>query len=120
MPRARDPNRDKAYKIWLEHNGNITNRAIAEQLNIDEKKIAVWKQRDQWNVIQQTKKNVVQQNKGTKKKKKRSGNPNPKNQFTERNQAARKHGLFSRYMPKETLEIMEMIAGSNPVDLLWM
>ena len=50
----------------------------------------------------------------------RSGNPNPKNTFAERNSKALKHGLFSRYMPKETLEIMGMVAGSNPVDLLWM
>lgn len=34
----------------------------------------------------------------------RRGNPNPPNQFTERNQAATKHGLFSRYIPQETLE----------------
>ncbi|KQL57225.1 MULTISPECIES: phage terminase small subunit [Bacillaceae] len=52
-------------------------------------------------------------------KKKRSGNPNPQNQFTERNSAALKHGLFSRYMPKETLEIIGMLEDANPVDLLW-
>lgn len=31
-----------------------------------------------------------------------------------------KHGLFSRYMPQETLDIMGKIAGADPVDLLWM
>lgn len=31
-----------------------------------------------------------------------------------------KHGLFSRYMPQETLDIMGMIAGADPVNLLWM
>ncbi|MCR8981631.1 phage terminase small subunit-related protein [Brevibacillus laterosporus] len=54
MPRERNPNRDKAYKIWLEHNGNITNRQIAEMLGENEKVIAVWKQRDKWNVVQQS------------------------------------------------------------------
>jgi hypothetical protein len=38
MARARDPNRDKAYNLWKEHNGEITNREIANQLDIDEKK----------------------------------------------------------------------------------
>lgn len=49
----------------------------------------------------------------------RSGNPNPKNQFTERNTAALKHGLFSRYIPQETLAIMGMMDKDNPADLIW-
>ncbi|WP_342480059.1 terminase small subunit [Paenibacillus sp. FSL L8-0340] len=61
MPRARDPNRDRALEVWREHGGEITNRQIAEQLDIDEKKVAVWKQRDKWNVVQQSSDNVVQQ-----------------------------------------------------------
>jgi len=54
MLRERNPNRDKAYKIWLEHSGDITNRQIAEMLGENEKVIAVWKQRDKWNVVQQS------------------------------------------------------------------
>ncbi|MEK4237655.1 phage terminase small subunit-related protein [Paenibacillus sp. FSL H7-0714] len=41
MPRARDPNRDRALEIWREHGGEITSRQISEQLDIDEKKVAV-------------------------------------------------------------------------------
>ncbi|TQK74963.1 uncharacterized protein YjcR [Brevibacillus sp. AG162] len=52
MPRERNPNRDRAYQIWLEHNGNVTNRQIAEMLGVNEKVIAVWKQRDKWKVVQ--------------------------------------------------------------------
>ncbi|WP_339316889.1 terminase small subunit [Paenibacillus sp. FSL R10-2734] len=66
MPRARDPNRDRALEIWREHGGEITNRQIAEQLDIDEKKVAVWKQRDKWNVVQQSTNKVVQQPKEKK------------------------------------------------------
>ena len=46
MARVRSPNRDKAYEIYKEHDGNITNREIASILNEDEKVIAVWKSRD--------------------------------------------------------------------------
>ncbi|MEK3868080.1 phage terminase small subunit [Paenibacillus sp. FSL H7-0716] len=67
MARARDPNRDHAKQIWLDHGGNITNRHIAEQLSIDEKKVAVWKQRDKWNVVQQSSDSVVQQKRGAPK-----------------------------------------------------
>lgn len=59
MPRQRSPNRDRAFDIYREHNGDITNRQIAEMLNENEKTIAVWKQRDKWNVTG----NVVQQKK---------------------------------------------------------
>ena len=70
MAKIRDPARDEAKKIYLE-NKDITNREIANRLNVDEKKIATWKYRDNWDNTSK-KKNVVQQNKGrstTNKKK---------------------------------------------------
>lgn len=70
MARARSPARDKAFDIYKEHKGKITNRAIAEMLDVDEKKIAVWKSRDKWNDVQQTKSKVVQQKKMKSKPKK--------------------------------------------------
>jgi uncharacterized protein YjcR len=35
------------------------------------------------------------------------------------NQNAKKHGFFSKYIPKETLEIMGMLDEKDPADLLW-
>ncbi|MBU5268908.1 hypothetical protein HF847_04985 [Clostridium cochlearium] len=49
MARARSPNRDRAFKIYKEHNGDITNREIAKILNISEKTIGGWKCKDKWN-----------------------------------------------------------------------
>lgn len=49
MPRARDPNRDKAFEIFKEHSGDITNRKIAEMLNCPEKSTGGWKSKDKWN-----------------------------------------------------------------------
>ena len=60
MAKIRDPARDEAKKIYLENKG-ITNREIANRLNVDEKKIATWKYRDNWDNTSK-KKNVVQQN----------------------------------------------------------
>ncbi len=68
MPRARDPNRDKAHEIYIQHSGNITNREIANTLGVDEKVVAVWKQRDKWNVVQQSKKSCTTKNDNNKKK----------------------------------------------------
>lgn len=67
MARERDPNRDKAFEIWKQHNGNITNREIAKHLNVLEKTISAWKSRDKWNVVLQ-KNDCSTTNKKTSKK----------------------------------------------------
>lgn len=36
-----------------------------------------------------------------------------------KNQRAKKHGLFSKYMPDETLEIFNELENIDPIDLLW-
>ena len=53
MARARSPNRDKAFEIYKNYDGSITNREIADMLNENEKTISNWKCRDKWNVILQ-------------------------------------------------------------------
>lgn len=35
------------------------------------------------------------------------------------NQNSKKHGLFSRYIPADTLEVMNMLDDKSPADLLW-
>ena len=75
MPRQRSPERDKAFEIFMQHNGEIENRRIAEQLNVDERIVAVWKSRDGW----LKKKNVVQQSNDVQQtKKRRTTNPGVK------------------------------------------
>lgn len=56
MARKRDPKRDQSFKIFKAHDGSISNREIAKVLEIDEKKIAVWKSRDKW--VQQLEGNI--------------------------------------------------------------
>jgi phage terminase small subunit len=53
VPRARDPKRDEAFNLWKKHNGEVTNRAIAEELDVPEKTISAWKSRDRWNAVLQ-------------------------------------------------------------------
>ncbi len=52
--------------------------------------------------------------------KKRSGNPNPPNQFTKRNRAAMIHGLRSKFLYDEQIEIMEALQDLDVVDQLWL
>lgn len=48
MARARSPNRDKAFEIYKEHNGNIKLKDIAEQLQVKDTQIRKWKSQDKW------------------------------------------------------------------------
>jgi len=123
VARERNPNRDKAFDIFRSHNGNITNREIAKQLGEDEKKVAVWKQRDKWNVVQQKDENVVQQT----KKRARGAPKGSKNALGNKgghggpvgNDKAVKHGFFAKYLPKESLDIIEELQELSPLDILW-
>lgn len=104
---------------------------IAEKHDVSINTVKSWKVRHNWNRngVHTKEKSVHTKKKkdakGTKDKKKvrypngHPGNKNPVKKFTQRNQAARKHGLYSRYMPAETLEIMEMINDAEPADLIW-
>lgn len=48
MAEAGKTNREKALEIFLQHSGDITNRAIAKKLNANEKTVGSWKSRDKW------------------------------------------------------------------------
>mgnify|MGYP000211961740 FL=1 len=48
MPKARDPNRDKAFEIYKEHNGNIDLIEIADQLGVPDGTVRGWKSKDKW------------------------------------------------------------------------
>ncbi|QDX92056.1 terminase [Brevibacillus laterosporus] len=48
MARARSPNRKLAEKIYLESNGTILLKQIAEQLGVSDSQIRKWKNQDKW------------------------------------------------------------------------
>lgn len=49
----------------------------------------------------------------------RSGNPNPPNQFSHRNNPKLLHGLRSKFLHEEQIEIMEAVEGLDIADQLW-
>ncbi|MFC4768731.1 phage terminase small subunit [Effusibacillus consociatus] len=123
MPRQRNPNRDKAYQIWLEHGGNITNRQIADMIGENEKVVAVWKQRDKWNVVQQSEESCTTNKKrggaprGNKNAVGNSGGPGG----PPRNDKAVTHGFFRKYLPDddEMREIIDQVGERSPADMIW-
>lgn len=119
MARVRSPNRDKAFEIYKESDGKIANREIANILGISEKSISGWKTKDKWNeklngALQKEKRSTP------KEKRNKGGQPGNKNATgPPRNKNAEKFGFFSKYLPEETLELMEEITEKNPLDILW-
>jgi uncharacterized protein YjcR len=119
------PNWDLIKKEW--ETSNITLKDLAEKHGVKLGTLKSRKSREKWS-RDATKKDATKTKglqpkvgapKGNKNAVGNKGNPNPKNKFTERNTMALKHGLFSRYIPKETLEIMGMLDEKDPADLLW-
>ncbi|KJJ66692.1 phage terminase small subunit [Clostridium sp. FS41] len=119
MPRGRSPNRDKAFEIYKQHGGKITNREIAARLDEDEKVIAVWKNRDKWNVVQQKKKERCTT-------KSRGGQPGNKNAVGHGgtgppgNKNAVKHGAYEQIyyeaLPEEEQSLFDSIPDSDDLN----
>lgn len=101
---------EKDYMLGMKY------KDIAEKYNVSINTVKSWKQRYKWD-----RKGVHTKEKSvhTNKTLKRSGNPNPENQFTKRNKAAEKHGFFSKYLPEETMDIIQEIEKKDPIDILW-
>ncbi|MFR1378449.1 MAG: phage terminase small subunit [Clostridium neonatale] len=118
MARVRSPNRDKAFEIYKEHNGSITNREIASILNISEKTVSGWKCKDNWD----NKSNGVLQKKIRSTPNKKGGQPNNKNAIGHgappENKNAETHGFFSKYLPKDTFDIIKEM-DEDPSKILW-
>lgn len=120
MGRARDPNRDKAFEIYSEHNGNIELIEIAERLGVSPGTVRGWKSKDKW----EAKINGTFQKKNTERSKKARGAPKgSKNALghgaPKGNTNALKHGLFAKYLPQEVYEIAQELSDKQPIDILW-
>ena len=83
---------------------------ISKQLDLPEGTVRRWKCTHKWENERSGKKTSVRKRGGQPGNKNATGPPG--------NQNARKHGLFSRYLPIETLEILEEMS-KDPLDIMW-
>lgn len=110
MARVRSPNRDKAFEIYKDYDGNIDLVEIANILNISPGTVRGWKNKDAW---EEKLDGTFQKNKQNAPKEKRTKGGQPKNKNAE------KFGFFSKYLPKETLDLMKEISEKTQLDILW-
>lgn len=120
MGRARDPNRDKAFEIYSENNGNIELIEIAERLGVSAGTVRGWKSKDKW---EPKIKGTFQKKNKERSKKPRGAPKGSKNALghgaPKGNNNAVKHGLFAKYLPQEVYEIAQEISDKQPIDILW-
>lgn len=122
MARPRNPKRDEAFKIWKKSGGTKKLIDIADELGVSDSQIRKWKSQDKWEEIMKgnvtkVNSNVTKRTRGAPKGNKNALGNNggaPKG-----NSNAVTHGLFSKYIPEETLELMGMLEEKSPADLIW-
>lgn len=137
MARQRSPDRNKAYEIFKEHNGDITNRKIAELLSttektVSEKTVGGWKSKDGWidklnGVLDKNERSTPKKdaeyskkkpgapkgnknavnNRGGAKKGNKNAVGNPGGSAPLRNGNAATHGLYRKYLPQELYDLKE-------------
>ncbi|CAI6305142.1 phage terminase small subunit [Bacillus subtilis] len=106
----------QAYKDYVK---GMKYKDLAEKYGVSVNTIKSWKQRHGW-----------ERKKGAHSEKsvhtKKGGQPGNKNAIGNKggaapagNQNAVTHGFFSKFLPEETLEIMEEIQERSPADMIW-
>lgn len=115
MPRPRSPNRDKALQLWLDSERKRQLKDIAIELQVSEEQIRKWKNQDKWDkVTLPNAKGNVTNHKGAP-----AGNQNAVGHGAPRqNKNAEKYGFFSKYLPEETVSIIQEMP-TDPLDILW-
>lgn len=106
--------KELAYKDYLK---GMKYKEIAEKYGVTLNTVKSWKTRYTWSRDGvHTKEKSVH----TKKKGGQPGNSNAKGHGPPKhNQNAKTHGFFSKFLPAETLEIMEQMNELTPADLIW-
>lgn len=116
MARAPNPKVQEAEELFRK---GLKLVEIANRLEVPEGTVRRWKSTYKWDNERSEKENERSHRRGAPLGNKNArGNKSP-TKFKPGTQAAYRTGLFSRYMPKETLEIITAIEDSSPLDILW-
>lgn len=95
-------------KVQILYEKGSTFKAILEQYKIPAKTVRQWASKYKW-----------EREKGSKKSTETKQLRINKGGAPEKNTNAIKHGLFSKYLPAETLELVGNIEMMSPLDILW-
>lgn len=102
MPRARDPNRNKAFQIYMDSGGKVDLVEIASRLNISAGTVRGWKSKDKWEEQLNGTLQIKVMERSKRSKGGQPGNQNAKGSkggsgaAPQRNKNAEKHGAYSK------------------------
>ena len=117
MPKQRSPDSYKAEELYKQGMKLVE---IASQLNVSEGTVRSWKNR--YNFDGKSIATLQKNNRNVAKKKKRGGQPHNRNAVghgaPKGNKNAEKYGFFSKYLPEETVSIIQDMP-TDPLDVLW-
>ncbi len=112
MPRKPDERIAEAKELFKQGMKLVE---IAKRLGLPEGTVRRWKSTHKWDNERSDKNNE----RSHRKKGGQAGNRNAAGHGApKKNKNAEKHGLFSRYLPEETLDIMQAVP-EDPLDILW-
>lgn len=110
MPRAKDARADEALALYRQGFKLVD---IAKRLEIPAGTVRRWKHSYGWEKSERSQKSKANI-------RKRGGQPGNRNRAAPKgNKRAEKYGLYSKYLPEETLELFNLSIGADPLDLLW-
>ncbi len=108
--------RDKAKEIWLKSKGAKPLVEIATELNKSSSTIRKWKSLDSW---EDELKGSAPLNKRSAPLKNNQNAVENKGGAPPKNQNAMSHGLFSKWLPDETKELIGAMKEQEPSDIIW-
>lgn len=116
MPKQRSPDSYRAEELYK---SGMKLVEIASQLNVSEGTVRSWKNRYRFDGKSNA---TLRKNDCNVAKKKHGGQPGNKNAVghgaPKRNKNAEKFGFFSKYLPEETVSIIQEMPA-DPLDVLW-
>ncbi|MGA4837022.1 phage terminase small subunit [Bacillus velezensis] len=110
---------EKHIQAYKDYAKGMKYKDLAEKYGVSMNTIKSWKLRHGW---ERKKGAPSEKSVHTKKAGAPPGNKNALGNnggAPERNRNAVSHGFFSKYLPEETLEIMEEIQERSPADMIW-
>lgn len=121
MARARSPNRDKAYDLWIKSDKKRLLKDIAKELGVSQEQVRKWKNQDKWDLVtlpketkakSKDKGNVTKRKAGAPKGNKNAvGHGAPKG-----NKNNFKHGLYERIYWDTLTEEEQQLIQSMPFE----
>lgn len=108
--------RDKAKEIWLKSKGAKPLVEIATELNKSSSTIRKWKSLDSW---EDELKGSAPLNKRSAPLKNNQNAVENKGGAPPKNQNAMSHGLFSKWLPDETKELLNAMQEQEASDMIW-